>query len=156
MSYIGDELRILRREIVRLNRKLAKQKLPGKVVARGKGKVTLDLGEDPETGKKLMSPEVRVQSISAGKFKFFVLPSIGEQMYLESASGVIGADSIATFGCFDNDNPQPEMEDDEMLLMAGQTRLSIKDGQLKISVGETSLTLTPEGLSATAQNYEFD
>lgn len=156
MSYIGSELRKLRKENVRLNRKLALQRIPGKVVARKGRMVQLDIGEDPETGKRILSPWVRVQSLSAGKFKAFVLPSIDEQLYLESPSGIVGADSLATFGSFDDENRQPDQDEDEMVIEAGQTRLSVKDGELKISVGGTSMTFTASGLKTVADRYDLE
>jgi hypothetical protein len=148
MSTVAEELRRARREIVRLNRKMALQRIPGKVVERDPKtrKVRLDLGQDPESGTVAKSPWVRVQSGSAGRLKAFTLPSIGEQMYLESASGVIGADSLATFGAFDDDNPFPEQEADESVLgQVGKTRLSLVDGELRMAVGGVTHTLTKDG-----------
>lgn len=158
MSFIGSGLRRLGRETARLNRRLALQRMPGKVVERNPAsrKVRLDLGEDPATGTRILSPWIRVQGVSAGAFKFFVLPSIGEQMYLESPSGVVGADSLATFGAFDSENKHPEQGADELVLECGDTRLSMKAGQLTFSVGGTEFSLSAAGLKATAARYDFE
>ncbi len=118
MSYIADELRRLRKENVRLNRKIALGRLDGTVAERDAKtrKVRLEIGRDPETEEKILSPWVRVQSNSSGAFKAFVLPSIGEQMYLESGSGVVGADSVARFGTFNDTNKHPEQDADESVI----------------------------------------
>ncbi|MBX3506842.1 MAG: phage baseplate assembly protein V [Parvibaculum sp.] len=155
MSTIGSELRWLRREVARLNRKLAMQRLPGKVKERGGPdgrQVRLDLGEDPATGKAVLSGWVRVQSLSAGAFKGFVLPSIGEQMYLESPSGVIGADSVATFGTFDDDNKHPVQDQDELVIENGKTRVAVKGDHVHVVSDEHSMTLTPNGLTVDADS----
>jgi len=158
MSYIGSELRRLRRENTRLNRRLGLQRMPGKVVERDVAtrKIRLDLGEDPATGNRVLSPWVRVQGVSAGAFKFFVLPSVNEQMYLESPSGVVGADSLATFGAFDSENRYPEQDADELVLENGDTRFSLKSGELKLSVGGTEFLLSAAGLKAKAARYDFE
>lgn len=143
MSYIGSELRFLRRENVRLNRKLALQRMPGKVAQRDDAarKVRLELGEDPESGEKILGPWIRVQSTSAGKFKGFVMPAIGEQMYQESPSGIVGADSLATFGAFDDENKHPSQEADQFVFENGDTRLSLKAGEVALASGGSTLTV---------------
>lgn len=152
MSYVASELRHLRREVVRLNRKLAMSELPGIVTDRDPKtrKVRLNLGQDPDTGTKVLSPWVRVQSGSAGKFKSFVLPSVGEQMTLYSASGIVGADSVARYGTFTDANPHPEQDPDEAVLFEnGQTRIAVKDGRLIHKVGKSTTTVT-DGKVVTA------
>lgn len=143
MSFIGSELRLLRRENVRINRKLALQRMPGKVAQRDGNarKVRLELGEDPETGEKILGPWIRVQSTSAGKFKGFVMPAIGEQMYQESPSGIVGADTLATFGAFDDENKHPSQEIDQFVFENGSTRLALKDGELTLAAGGSILSV---------------
>ena len=137
MSYIAETLRAHAKEVVRLHRKLAMQRLPGKVVERQGDKVRVELGLDPSSGEKVLSPWVRVQSAGAGEFKSFVLPAIGEQVYLESPSGVIGADSMATYGAFDDDHKRPEAGADEAVLGAvGDTALRLKARRAALSIKE--------------------
>lgn len=145
MSYVASELRRLRKEQVRLNRRVAMAELSGIVAERDPKtrKVRLELGEDPDTGAKVLGPWVRVQSGSAGKFKSFVLPSEGEQMTLSSASGVVGGDSVARFGTFTDTNKHPEQEADEAVLLEnGKSRISIKDGRIIYKVGDSTTTIT--------------
>lgn len=159
MSYVASELRELRKEVSRLNRKLATARLPGKVVERDPQKrtVRLDLGKDPETGETVKSGWVRVQSGSAGAFKSFVLPSIGEQMYLQSASGVIGADSVAVFGTFTDQNPHPEQEADEAVLLEnGTTRIAVKNGRVRMTAEGVTHELTSAGLTVTGGAIKHD
>ena len=153
MSYIGAELRRLRKEVVRLNRKLAMQRMSGKVVARDPQarKVRVELGEDPATGEKVLSPWLRVQGLSAGKFKVFVLPSVGEQVYVESPSGVVGADSLVTFGAFDGDHPHPAQEADELVIEKGDKRIVLSDAGIRMVAGDHAVTLNKDGLDVDAK-----
>ena len=158
MSYIAEKLRDHDAALVRLNRQDQMKRLGGKVVERDPAKrtVRLELGTDPETGNKVLSPPVRVQSMSAGAFKGFVLPSIGEQMYLESAGGTVGADSIATFGAFDDEHKHPTQDPDELVFENGDSRFSIKAGEIKVKSGGTTLTLSPGGLASSASAYDWN
>lgn len=152
MSEVASELAFLRREITRLNRKLALARLPGKVKEvkseEGDWRVCLDMGEDPETGDKVLSPWVRVQPASAGALKIKVRPSEGEQMYLMSASGVVGADSVAMWGAFDQDHPAPA-GDEDVIFERGNARLTIEDGKILAKVDGVTLTLA-EGKATVA------
>lgn len=159
MSYIGSELRRLRKENVRLNRKLALQRIGGPVAARDEKtrKVRIELGRDPETDEKILGPWIRVQSTSAGKTKGFALPSLGEQMYQESASGVVGADSVATFGTFNDTNKHPEQEADESVIFeAGGARLSATKDKIVATVDGAALTVTKSKISLTLNGQGFD
>ena len=165
MSYVASELTRLRKENVRLNRKLVLQRIGGPVAERDpkKRKVRIELGRDPETDEKILGPWVRVQSTSAGAFKGFVLPSIGEQMYLSSTSGVVGPDSVAEFGTFNDTNKHPEQDADEAVhfengktrmsstkdkavLSSGNASLTVSDGKATLKVGDQGFDLTPEAL----------
>jgi phage baseplate assembly protein gpV len=144
MSFIGEKLLSHSRAIARLNRQVVTQRLSGKVAERDfdKRAVRVDLGEDPETGKKVLSPWVRVQATSAGNHKAFVLPSIGEQMYLESEGGRVGANSVARFGTHDDENQHPGSDENEFVHQSGNASLKIKDGRVVIEVGASRITLT--------------
>lgn len=158
MNYIGQEIRRLRRELVRTNRKLALQRLEGKVADRDpeNRRIKLEIGTDPATGEPILSPWVRVQSLSAGSFKISVLPSIGEPMCLESTNGVIGPNSVATFGPFDDEAKRPEHEADELVIECGETRFAMTKDGLKMKSGQTEINLTPELMKTFATKYEFE
>ena len=72
MSYIGSRLRELSRAIVALNRRFAGQDVPGVVAERDDAKwlVRVDLGEDPETSEKILSPWLAPRSDSAGALSY--------------------------------------------------------------------------------------
>lgn len=159
MSYVASELTRLRKENVRLNRKLVLQRIGGPVAERDakKRKVRLELGQDPETGEKILGPWTRVQSTSAGAFKGFVLPSIGEQMYLSSASGVVGPDSVAEFGTFTDSNKHPEQDADEAVIFEnGKARLSATKDTVTLKVDGASLTVTKDKVSLKVGDQGFD
>lgn len=130
MSALSNELRHMRREIARLHRKHALARVPIKITdvrqKDGDWQVQGELGEDPKTGKKVLTPWVRVQPASSGELKIKVKPSKGQQMYLHSTSGVVGADSLAIWGAFDQDHPAPEGEDD-LIIERGKTRIVLND-----------------------------
>lgn len=159
MSYVASELRRLRKENVRLNRKVALQRIGGPVAERDEKtrKVRLELGQDPESGEKILGPWVRVQSTSAGKTKGFVLPSIGEQMYQTSASGVVGADSVAEFGTFTDTNKHPTQGADESVIFEiGGARLSATKDKVVLKVDGATITLTKSKLTVAVDGQGFD
>lgn len=151
MSYIAERLRQHDVEIARLHRQDALKLLPGKVVERDTStrKIRLQIGSDPATGQAVLSPWVRVKSMSAGAFKIFVLPSLGESMYLESASGRIGPDSVAKHGTFDSENTHPAQEHNEMVIESGSSRIAIKDGRIVISAAGQTVQIDGSGVTVT-------
>lgn len=158
MNYVGRELRLLRREVVRLNRKVALARMPGKVaeVDAAKGLVRLELGEDPESGEQVLGPWVKVERPRAGTIGVYAMPSVGEQMYLASASGVVGADSVACFGCFDEENPPPDQRADVMVLANGSTRLELSGDSFKVVAGGCELVLDDKGLASTGEDVKHN
>lgn len=159
MSAIASELRRLRRENVRLNRRLALLDLPGKVVERDfkAKKVRLAIGEDPETGETIKGPWVGVASLSAGGTKGFRMPDLGEAMRLRSGSGVIGADSLAYFGAFDaEENKHPENQaEDELVLERGDGRISLSGKGIALTKGDATVKLAGDGLTIAKGRQGF-
>lgn len=157
MSALASELRHIRKELVRLNRKAALARLPGKVdevrQQNGDWQVRLDLGEDPATGRKTLSPWVRVQPGSAGDMKIKVKPTKGEQMYLMNASGVVGADSMAIWGAFDDEHKAPD-GDHDLVIERGKARFTIKDGRLAFEAEEATITVGDNILHMTSERIE--
>ena len=151
MNYVGRELRLLRREVVRLNRKVALARMPGKVIERDddKGLVRLDLGEDPATGEMVKGPWVRVERPRAGSIGIYAQPDIGEQMYLASASGVVGADSVACFGCFDEEHPAPDDRGDILVLAKGSSRIELSDVGFRAFAAGSEIRLDDVGVHAS-------
>jgi phage baseplate assembly protein gpV len=147
MSFIGEKLLEHSRTIARMDRQAVTQRMSGKVssdhIDFEKRQVRLELGEDPATGEKVLSPWVKIQSQSAGAHKAFVMPSGGEQMYLESEGGRVGANSIARYGAHDDENKHPASEPDEWVHNAGTSWLKIKPGRFQAIVDNVFLELVP-------------
>lgn len=146
-SYIGEQIRELKGEVVKLNQKIARMLIQATVVGRDMQKgVQLDIGEDPDTGKRIITDWHKVQSLGAGNFKFSVQPSIGEKVSLKSPSGIIGSSSVAEFGTFDDENKRPSHDPDEPIMTIGNASLSIKDGAISLKVGGNGFILTEDSL----------
>ena len=134
--FLYDELRLARKQIVRLHRQIALADLEGTVAERDDKtwRVRLEIGVDPESGEKVLSPWVKPQSVSNGAFKISPsLPAIGARMKLKSPSGIVGAASYADFGTFDDDQKKPEQQADESVITFGKTRMSFIDGKFAVS-----------------------
>jgi phage baseplate assembly protein gpV len=142
MSYIGEEIAYLRGEVTKLNQKLARMNMQGTVVGRDMQKgVKLDIGEDPETGTRIITDWTKMQGLGAGNFKFSLLPSIGEKVSLKSPSGVIGSGSVAELGTFDDENKRPDHDIDTPTMTIGNASFSIKDGEMKLTVGDAIIQI---------------
>ncbi len=159
MSAVASELALLRREVARLRRQMGQMRMAGKVhevkSEAGDWRVRLDFGEDPESGRKVLSPWVRVQPASAGALKIKIRPSEGEQMYLMSAAGVVGADSLAQWGAYDQDHPAPAGEED-VVIERGGARLTIADGRIVATVGDASITIADGKVTTKAESIVAD
>ena len=159
MSLVGTELsrelRYLRREVVRLNKRVALSHLEGPVAERDaqKWRVRLELGLDAE-GNKILSPWVRVQSHAAGAVKDSPsLPAIGDKMRLISPSGVVGASSVAIANAFDDETTRPSGQDkDEIVCEFDKTRRAQSKEKLVSKTEKTTLTQEKEKIThATEQ-----
>ena len=150
--HIADELRQARLQIVRANRRLALSELEGTVAERDTEKwlVRLEIGRDPETDEKVLSPWLKPQSGSAGAFKVSpALPSVGEKMKMVSPSGEVGAASYAAWGTFDDEQKRPDQEADESVISFGKTRISTKDDKFAISTANGAAKLSFDGETIT-------
>ena len=152
--HIADELRQARLQIVRANRRLALAELEGTVAERDPKtwRVRLEIGRDPETDEKVLSPWLKPQSGSAGAFKVSpALPSVGEKMKMVSPSGEVGAASYAAWGVFDDEQKRPDQEADESVITFGKTRISTKDDKFAISTANGAAKLAFDGETITKE-----
>jgi len=154
MSALASELRHLRREIARLHRKHELARMPGKVdevrEEKGDWQVRLELGRDPKTDEKVLTPWIRVQPASAGDLKIKVKPTKGEQMYAQSTSGVVGADTVAIWGAFDDDHQAPAGQDD-LIIERGNSRFVLKDGLISLKSADTEVELKSGHLNLVSE-----
>jgi len=150
MSAMAHELRYLRRELVRLNKRVALAHLEGPVAERDaeKWRVRIELGRD-EKGEKILSPWVRPHSNSAGAFKHSpALPAVGDKMRLVSPSGVVGASSYAIPNAFDDETTRPSNQDkDEFAAQFDKTRVSQTKDKLVRNTEKTTITQEKEKIT---------
>lgn len=152
MSLVASELRHLRREVSRLNRKLALSHLEGPVAERDeeKWKVRLELGTD-EDGKPILSPWLKPHANSAGAYAYSPpLPAIGDRMRMMSPSGIVGAASYAVPSTFDDDLKRPNEDKDESARTLGKTRVSQTKDTLTSKTEKTTVTQTKDAFNAKA------
>ena len=156
MSYIGEQIAELRGEIAKLNQKIARMNVQATVVERDMQKgVKLDIGEDPDTGTRIVTDWHKMQGLGAGKFKFSLLPSIGEKVSLKSPSGVIGSGSVAELGTFDDENKRPDHDIDTPTMTIGNATFSIKNGEIKLDVGGNGFVLNASSFALTINGNGF-
>lgn len=154
MSLYASELRRLRRESVRVNRRLALAHVEGHVAERDeeKWKVRLELGTD-EDGKKILSPWVKPHSNSSGAYKNSpALPAVGDRMRLHSPSGIIGAASYAIPSAFDDELKRPDGQGkDEAVREFDKTKVTQTKEQLSQKTEKTSLTQKKDEIALTTE-----
>lgn len=166
MSYVGAEIRRLRKAVARLNRRIAQADLEGEVVERDAKtwRVRLKIAEDPDTGEAIKSPWLKPNS-QANQTGFKVspaLPPIGSRMRMVSPSGAPGAASYAEPATFDDEQKRPEQEADESIIQFGKTRMSFRDDKFTVSTGEgdQAASIAFEGSKITVgvggKGYEID
>lgn len=139
------EIRRLYGEIDRMNGRLERVVMKGRVHAVEGDRVRLMLRErDEATGKEFLSPWVRWQGQSgseAGGFSLSIRPAVGERMQLFSPSGDIGSSSLAVADSFTDDAPSPD-EGADMILKRGDTLIEMSGDGIRIMVGEVGIAIT--------------
>lgn len=160
MTLYASELRHLRRESVRVNRKLALAHLEGVVaeVDDKKWKVRVEIGQD-EDGKPVLSPWIKFFAKSAGAYADSPpLPAKGDRMRMMSPSGIIGAASYAIPSTFDDEVKRPDAQDKEESVRAyGETRVSMTKSALTHKTEKTSVAQTKEDITAKAdKKFEIE
>ncbi|MGX1100253.1 phage baseplate protein [Amorphus sp. MBR-141] len=135
-SLVASELRTLHRKVHQAEGRLARSVLTGKVQPGSqdlaKRTVRLVLGRNDD-GEDILSPPVRWQEPGAGTFKVHAVPADHEQMTLLSPSGTIGDGSEAVWGTYDDDHAPPSSAGDEAVLTFGDTRLTFRGDQARVS-----------------------
>lgn len=154
MSYIADELRMARRENVRINRRLALSDLEGVVAERDEKtwRVRLALGEDPASGETILSPWLPPLSAQSGAYKHSApLPSIGDRMRMVSPSGVVGAASYAMPSTFDDELRRPDGQSaGEVVSAHGKTRVSQTTDSIVARTEKTAISQTSDAIVVEA------
>jgi hypothetical protein len=151
------EARLARREIVRLNRKLSLSQIEGPVVERDEKKwlVRVKIGEDPRTGKDILSPWVSPHANSAGAdgaYKYSpALPAKGDKMRLHSPSGIVGAASYAVPAHFDEKTKRPAgQKPDEAVVEFDKTRVTRTKDTIVTKTEKTTVTQSKDKIVVKA------
>lgn len=155
---IAEILRATRADLEDTRRRMASVVMIGRVVERSGDKVRLEFdAADPSTGKPFRSPLVRRANSSGETHKERNRPAMGEIMALLSPNGEIGRHSRAIpYGPVD-DSQEPQGDDDfPRVIQEGNARIAIKDGMIRITVGGTTWTFTPQGFDQTGGHHKHD
>ena len=144
------EIRRIKVALEQAERRLALSRISGKVheVDAEKRLLRLKLGETAE-GKPVLSPWVRWQEATAGGMRIHSQPAVGEQMDLVSASGTVGAASLAAPATYDRDHQAPSKSSDTAVFERGGGRIELgPDGiVLKGNVRAEGGVLTHDGVN---------
>lgn len=158
MGEIDLELRRIRRQIARQDRRIASMRIKGRVthVDDAARKLRLSIGTTAE-GKPVLSPWVSWSEPRTGAFSADHAPvKVGDPMVLDSPSGVIGTSSIARRDGFSGDNPAPSTAGDAAVEKTGSLTITKRADGLSLEVGGTSWSFTAEGLKQTGGKLEHD
>lgn len=153
------ELRRLKQQLERTERRIALARLPGKVkeVDAGKRTLRLKLGTAKD-GSDILSPKMGWQESAAGGMKIHSEPAIGEQMVMVSASGTVGQSSIAAPATYDKDNDAPSQSSDTAVLERGAGRIEIGASGIRF-IGDVRVEggiLTHEGRNVGHDHLHID
>lgn len=95
-----------------------------------------------DSGEPFLGPWIPYGQ-TAGAMKLHNPPSVGQQMMMLAPAGDY-RQATAYPMTFSDENQSPASGGDEHVLTFGQVRVEIRDGQLKATVGGSSVELTPE------------
>lgn len=161
IDYVAETIRALRSELEDTRRRLASTVMIGRVVEVSGDKIRLEFDEkDASTGEPFRSPLVR-RANSAGSegsgHKERNRPVVGETMALLSPNGEIGKHSRAIpYGPTDDSAEPAGDEGFARVLSEGNASLAIKDGEIRIKVGGTSISVTNAGFDQTGGHHKHE
>lgn len=158
MGEVDLELRRIRRQIARLDRRLAAVRIKGRVthVDDAKRKLRMSIGRTAE-GKQVLSPWVSWAEPRSGSFSSDHVPvKVGDPMVLDSPSGVIGVSSVAHRDGYSGDHRSPSTDGDAVVEKTGSLTITKKDGLLMIDVGSVRWTFNGSGLNQFGGNIAHD
>ena len=152
---VASEFRRMRRQMERVNRRIALSDIPGKVIEGSQDQTTrtlrLDLGRSAD-GRVVKGPKTKWQQPGAGTFKMHATPKGGEQMRLRSPSGTVGTASLADWATFDDDNAPPSDKGDEAVLeFGGKARIAMSENSLEVTLGGKGFKIGPDELEMTTK-----
>lgn len=142
-----NEIRSLRKQISGLKQQLNKQMMTGTVTEVRGDRIRLNVGT---ADNPVNSPWLRLGGMPSGKngggHSQYVRPGIGEPMLMFSPGGKIGPHSRAMFGGPVDNFPSPgTAEQDGYVHSTGDVKQTMKDGEVRTSVGDQSITQSRDG-----------
>ncbi|EAU40159.1 hypothetical protein FP2506_11402 [Fulvimarina pelagi HTCC2506] len=151
-SPVASEFRRIRRQIERVNRRIAMADIPGKVIPGSQDLQTrtlrLDIGRSAD-GRVVKGPPTSWQQPGAGRLKTHATPADNEQMRLRSPSGTVGTASLADWATYDDDNAPPSQSAEEGVLELGSGRIQFGPDTLSVTFGGTGFELSADELKMT-------
>lgn len=128
-----QEIRRLHKRVVEAHRRIAVMSLPGKVAEKDPDKrmLRLRIGKTSD-GRDILGPWCRWQEATAGGMRIHSEPAVNEQMTLFSASGTVGAASIAMPATYDKDHEAPSKSSDTAVFTRGAGRIELGPQGVKI------------------------
>lgn len=145
---MSNEIVKLTQRIAELERRVRGMHRAGTVVEvdPAAGTVRLKLGEGRDGEPYLSAPIPYVQT--AGAMKFHNPPSVGQQMAVFSPDGDLRQAIAQPLG-FSDAEVSPESAGDAHVMTFGAVRLTLKGGELSVSIDGVTVKISGSGLSVT-------
>jgi hypothetical protein len=160
-DYVAEAIRQIKAEYADLSRRLAALVMVGTVsqIDGDKEKLTL-LDSDPSTGEPFTSPMVRRADPAGARGQGRKERSrsvLGEPRFLINPGGEIGKHSrTLSYGPTD-ESAEPQGDDGfARVFSEGSTSIAIRDGEIRLTVGGTTVSITAEGVSQTGGYRRHD
>jgi hypothetical protein len=144
---VATHIREMRKDIAALRRRVSTLIMTGTVEANQGAKSKVRFDDEGADGKPFSSPFLH-QASHAGKdgqgVSDFTKLGTGAPVYVLSPGGEIGAHSrIMPAGPVDERPAVGTSEQDGKVFRVGNSAIEVKDGEMKLTVGGSSITLTP-------------
>jgi hypothetical protein len=122
----ASEIRRLRTQLARAERRIAFMNLPGKVTRKDPAKrmLRLQIGTSAD-GRPVLGPWSRWEEAAAGGMRIHSEPAMNEQMSLWSQSGTVGQQSMARPATYDDDHQSPSKSSTTTVFERGGSRIEI-------------------------------
>jgi len=154
MPDLTDILLELQGQIVELQRRHENSDRPGVVhaVDVAKKKVRLQIGGTDN--EPFLTPWVPYAQV-AGELKIHSPPSVGQQMMFRCPDGDFRQGYAIPY-TWSNQNPSPSDRADEHVTAFGQSKQTIREGQLRHEVGSSQVRVSEERVRAVAPMIDLN
>ena len=156
---IYSELRWLRKQVAMLRRQRSQTLIPGVVEAVKGDRVQVRLMDQGSDGKPVLTPFIRMAANTGHRgsgVSEFTKYGVGETVLVASPNGQLGTMSAAMPWISTEDDPAPgQAEQDGRVITIGSARLSMKDGDVQISVGGAIGRFRPNAINLLVGGSEI-